>query len=854
MEYGLVAVWLVALFALSGLAFPLAARLFPRWPTAGLGLSLPVALLTLGVTAFWVGRVAYGYPALIAGLLVLAALAAVVGLDRDRLRALADAPGETTAETLRRTLVESLPFDRDTIDRVAVVETVVVFLLAFSFLVALRAADPGILPKIGEKFLDYGLLKTLSRADTLPPEDMWFAGEGVRYYYGGHLLNHLLGLLTGTAPQYVYNLGLATFFAAYVTAAFDLAGAIAATRGYSRRIAGWSAAFFVGFAGNLQTAGRLLLQSLPPGLQSAAISALQPHVAVDLNTFLNPEIWGITKTRWEASRVIDGTINEFPLFAFLNGDLHAHMMGPSLLLLAAALAFALYQTGTAGSTEAAASNTAQERRRRRLILFGLVPVSGGFHAVVHTWAFPTVFGLAWLGLALSPTPPRSLLPAVLREPLNRRLGTAGSSGESAAVADGSGATVTEGDSVGTHLANELTRPLIAAALVGITGVMAVVVASPFLLSASQSGSSRELAILAVQNRSGFGGLLLVHGAFVLAFGGYLLDRLGDDRPGEVVLAFAVLLWVANYLSLPALAVVGSLLLGGWIAVRSDRAGFETVLIVGGAGLVLLVEIVFLDEQAGPGRMNTVFKTYSQVWAIWAPAIGVAIAGLLRDVESPTVWPTPSARRIVSVVLVVALVGASGAYASQTMPDHFTGGDPDREPTRGFATGYPEKPTLNGTDALARYHPDMATAINYLDKRPGQPTILSAPATGRYPGSDQPFRNPPGMYEWESSPGATFSGLPTVAGWHHEVGYRGPEVYLSRVREVDSAYTNRTAAVEVIRTYDVQYVWVGDAESARYGMDMIEFESLPGVTAVVETDSVTVYRVDHDALPGENEDE
>lgn len=837
MEYGLVAVWLVAFLALGTLAFPLTARLFPRWPTAGVGFALPVALLTLGVTAFWVGRVAYGYPALVAGLLVLALLAVLVGLDRNLLRErLLDEPDELSIERVAATLRESFRFDRDSFDRTAVGETVVVFLAAFGFLVALRAADPAVWPLVGEKFLDYGLLQTLSRADTLPPEDFWFAGKGVRYYYGGHLLSHLLGLLTGTAPQYVYNLALAAFFATYVTAAFDLAGAIAVTRGYSRRTAAVVGAFFVGFAGNLQTAARLLVQSLPSGLQSAVIGAVQPYASANLSEALNTSNWGIFNTRWSASRVIDGTINEFPLFAFLNGDLHAHMMGPTMLLLAAAVAFALYRAGP------------DAIRRQQILLFAIVPVIGGYQAVLHTWSFPTVFGLAWLGLTLSPTPPWSLLPAAVRTPLDRLLGTeSGSERGDETVADGG---LAEQSTSLDGILGELTRPFVAAGLLVVTGLLAVVLASPFLLSAAGSGSSRELAVLAAQNRSGFGGLFVVHGLFLLTFGAYLMDRLGDQRPGEVVLAFAVLLWLASTLSLPALALVGSILLGGWIAVRSGRAGFETVLMVGGAGLVLVVEIIYLNEQAGPGRMNTVFKTYSQVWAIWAPAVGVAVAGLLRDVESPTVWPSADARKAVSIVFVVLLVGASGAYASQTMPDHFTGGDPDSPPVNGFATGYPEEPTLNGTAHLQRFKPDLAVAFRYLNEQPGQPVLLSAPGTGRYPGSEQPFGNQPGMYTWQSNPASTFTGLPTVAGWHHEVGYRGPDVYLNRVREVDSAYTDRAAAVDVIEAYDVQYVWVGRGERARYGGNLIDFASIPGVTVAVETDRVTVYKIDHEKLPDE----
>lgn len=860
MEYGLVAVWLLVFLGLALAATPLVTRLFPRWPTGGVGFALPVALLTLGVTAFWVGRVAYGPPALVAGLLVLVGLSVAVGLDRDTVRTELAALGgssnddhsgaESAVVTRLRGLADALRaglrVDDSAISRVAVAETALVFLLAFGFLVAVRAVDPAIFPRAGEKFLDFGLLQSLTRADTLPPEDMWFAGEPVRYYYGGHLVSHLLAMLTGTPPRYAYNLALATVFATYVTGAFDLAGAVAASRGYDRRTAAWVGAFFVGLAGNVQTGGRLLLQALPSGLQSSAVAAIQPHVEADVAAMLSPDYWGPFRTMWNSSRVIPGTINEFPLFAFLNGDLHAHMVGPTFLLLAAAVAFALYRT------------PAEESGRRRALLFGVVPVIGAFQAVVNTWGFPTVFGLAWLALALAPAPPRSLLPELARAPLDSVLGRVDP--REGAVADGGAAGTPDSGATSStvgvgrrpvggsrQLGSEIARPVVAAGLVGLAGVVAAVLASPFLLGAAQAGSERELALLAVADRSGFGGLLVVHGAFLLLFGGYLFDRIGDERPGEVVLALAVLLWTAQRISLPGLVLFGGLLLAGWIAARtpSERGGFETVLIVGGAGIALVVELVYLNEQAGPGRLNTVFKTYAQVWAIWAPAAGVAVAGLLRRVETPTVWPTPQTRHVLALLLVgVALAGAGG-YATQTVPDHFTAGS-GGEPRGGIFFGYPEEPTLNGTANVEAFHPGVAAGTNYLDRQPGTPVLLSAPGTGRYPAKGG-FRNPPGMYGWGSNPASSLTGVPTVAGWGHEIGYRGLETYVARVRTVDAAYTNRTAAVSVMREYDVQYVWVGTAERNRYGSALVDFDSLSGVRAVTRERGVVLYEVDQAAL-------
>ena len=821
MEYGLVVVWLLGLVALAALAAPLATRLFGRWPTAGVGFALPVALVTLGVTAFWVGRLAYGTPTLVAGLAVLAALTVVVGLDRGAVRTSLGGDRRPSPGEVVTAVTAGLRVDRDRLRERAVVETGAVFLLAFGSLVAVRAVDPAILPRGGEKFLDFGLLQSLARAETIPPEDMWFAGEAVSYYYGGHLLSDLLARLTGTPRRFAYNLALATFFATYVTAAFDLAGAVAVAQGYSRRLAAWGAAFAVGLAGNVQTGGRLLLQALPDPLQSWAVTQIQPHVGMNVSKFLSDGFWYPSRSMWASSRVIPGTINEFPLFAFVNGDLHAHMVGPTFLLLAASLAFVLYNSHSV--------------EQQRVVLFGLIPVVGALQAVVHTWGFPTVFGLAWLALSLSSTPPWRLLPRVARGPVERLVGRP--------AADGGVTAAAQRD----RLWGEFTRPVVAAVLVGVAGLLAAVLAAPFLTATAASGSSREVAILAVADRSSWGGLAVVHGAFLLVFGGSLLDRVGGGRPWEFLAAVGVLGLVATQLSFPAVGLIGPLLLGGWIAARTDRGGFETVLLVGGAGLVLIVELVYVSEQAGPGRLNTVFKTYSQVWAIWAVAVGVAAAGLLGRARrpDPTVWPSPDARHVAAVALLAVAVCGAGGYAVVTLPNHFTAGG-DGAPSSASDFSYPEEPTLDATAHVEQFHPGLAAGVDYLDDRPGRPVVLSAPGASWSLGRG--FGNPPGLYSWGSNPAASLTGLPTLAGWGHEVGYRGREAFYGRVRTVDRAYTDRAAAVGVLRDHDVEYVWVGRAERNRYGMSRVDFGRISGVEAVVQEDGVTVYRVDQSALP------
>jgi YYY domain-containing protein len=806
MEYALVALWWLVAIALGLLGLPLAARLFPRFAGRGLGFALPVALVVCGTAVYWLGHLAYGLPTILAGVAVLVALAALAGLDREALRegAVRVAP--------------DLEYDLD-------YRVVAVFTAAFLFVVAVRAVDPAVLPAGGEKFLDFGLLQALDRADTLPPEDFWFAGEPVSYYYGGHLLVHLLSELTATPPAFGYNLGLALFYATLVTAAYDLAGAVAAARGHSRTAAGLLGAFFVGVASNLATAGRFVLSSLPEPLRTEAARAVAAR-AGDRTT--QEILVGVDSFNyWTASRIIPGTINEFPLFGFLNGDLHAHMMGPTFLLLAAAVGFSYYRTPARAVT------------RRRLLAFGVLPLVAGLQAVVHTWSFPTVFGLLWLAVLFAPADPLSLFPAGLAARVRSAVGVARRDPEELASDGGplggvTGPSPTE--LVGSPARVELTRVGGALLVAGTAGLLGFLLAAPFLLAAT-GGGERAIELWPAMDRSGFGGLVVVHGAFLAGFFAFLLARLDPERPLLLAAGLLAAIALGALATFPALGLVGPVLLLGWVALRfRDDVGYETVLMVAGAGLVLVVEVVYLNEQAGPGRMNTVFKTYSQVWGLWAVALGAALASLapsvnrLRDSLAGGV-DLQAVRRVAAVGFVALLVVSTSVYGAVALSGHFAaGGDP----------------TLDATAYVDDRHPEEATAIRWIDRNvEGTPTMLSAPgAYGAPAGGGQAG---PGMYNWNANPAASLTGVPTVAGWAHEVGYRGQDAYDARVRDADLMYQgDAETRVRLLAAYDVQYVWVGPAERFRYN-EVQSFSELQGVTVAHQSGSVTIYRVDQSAL-------
>ena len=783
MEYGLVAGWLALYLVLLRAGQPLAARLLP-WH--GSGLALPLALAVLWLVTFWAGHLALG-PAVWLGVAVLVGTALLLDT---------------------RSGADPVP--------AGYLEAAAVFTVAFLFLVAVRAVDPAIVPGGGEKFLDFGLLKSLARADALPAEDVWFAGRPFSYYYGGHLLAAALTRLTGTAGPFAYNLALAGFYATLVTAVYGLAGQVAASRGASRRLGAALGAFFVGVAANLLAAGRLLVWLVPGGERvAAALGAPVEGLAAGPGEF----------SYWSASRVVADdpadfatytppnalTINEFPLFAWLNGDMHAHMMSTAFLVLVAGLCFAYYRTD------------ADRVGRRRLLLLGAVPAVGGVVAVTNTWSFPSVAGLALVTVVLAPAAPRSLLPA----PVRSRLGT------------------------GDDLRGELRRVGVGLLVAGGVLALGVVWSLPFWVT---SVTSRTVAVF--PDRSSLGELLVVHGVFLAVFAGYLYvrgaDTLGTRRARLGAVASVAVVGVAAALDVAALGLVAPLAALGWLFARRPglpglaparadggaeggenrgpdgtstdgdagggrRPGFEAVLLVAGAGLVVLVEFVFIRENVG--RMNTVFKTYMQVWVLWSLAAGAALAWLLARLGG---WRG----RTVRVGAALLLVSAS-IYGGFALANHFTS-EAD--------TARTDDPTLDGLAYLDVRHPGEAPAVRWLDGREGRPPILTAA---------------PGGYTWYPPEGdgasapASLTGLPTVLGWFHEAQYRGEAAYSTRLRAVELLYSGAPNQQAVLaERYDLQYVYVGPAERARYDVSVDE---RPWTEVARAFEDVTVYRVNASAL-------
>ncbi|WP_292393528.1 DUF2298 domain-containing protein [Methanoculleus sp. UBA303] len=208
------------------------------------------------------------------------------------------------------------------------------FLVPFLFMLEVRWINPTI--SYAEKFMDHAFIASIMRQPIVPPLDPWYAGGTLDvYYYIGYWMSGVLGLASGVSSTVTFNLVLPTVLGLAVVSLYAL--------------------------------GHLLLDRyrwLPVLLLFIPNPSAIYHIAIGDSWF--DVLWGSTRT-------IANTINEYPLFSMLWGDVHPHVMSffnqGFLLFL---LVFAYMRWGTLSM-------------RGRAILCGLAALALGSMPGINSW-------------------------------------------------------------------------------------------------------------------------------------------------------------------------------------------------------------------------------------------------------------------------------------------------------------------------------------------------------------------------------------------------------------------------------------------------------------------------------------
>ncbi len=625
----------------------------------------------------------------------------------------------------------------------------------------LRGFTPQILG--AEKPMDVAFLASSMRAVAMPPPDPWFAGEPINYYYLGYLLHGTVGRLAAIPPEIAFNLALATIFSTTVLAAFGVVwNVVRPWAGRTLAIASAAfAAFAAALAGNLY-APRRLLQDAP-----ATVSAWW---------------WdSVAGIGWRSSRIVcDGpridnqcqfpateTINEFPFFSFLLGDLHPHLMALPYSLVAIGLAWNLWQ-GVDG---------AEPRITKvgwgRIVLCGVV--AGALYPL-NAWDFPTYLLLLAVGVWVG----------------------AGSSARTAAGP------------------------------IAVLAASAVVFWLPFLSryvpptnDAAAGGLSRfpgvstivSAVALHLGERTSLGEYLTIFGAPFL-FGITLLLVVGNEafRGGARVKSVTIATIAAAtvvpgvILSAPVIPLCGIPLVLGLtllrnISLRSARA-FALVLFVFAWALSIGVEVIYIRD-AFDDRMNTLFKFYYQAWTLFAVASGVTVAVLWRAAR--ITW-----QRVLLAAATVTAIGAGLVYPVVA----------SYQWTEGFAS-------WSGLDGLT-YGETTATgevaAIRWLgdNAEPGD-VVLEAAGCSYYPFDRLPFNRVsaftgiPTIIGWANHERQWRAGQPDLIA-----------AIPSRQSDVATMYADPSGALAA--RYNIKWLFVGEYETGNWQAECESSGPYDGVSA------------------------
>ncbi len=188
--------WWLTIELLGLAALPIAALLLRALPDRGYTAAKPLGLLLVGWLAYTISMLKlapFGRGLLFVCLLLVAAFSVFLLLRGNRvmlrdMRRWASAPS-----FLRHILVAEL-----------------LFAILFAVWAYFRAFYPNIVDQ--EKFMDFGILNSILKSGTMPPQDMWFAGQPLNYYYFGYLLMAAVTSLSGVAPAVSFNLANSALF------------------------------------------------------------------------------------------------------------------------------------------------------------------------------------------------------------------------------------------------------------------------------------------------------------------------------------------------------------------------------------------------------------------------------------------------------------------------------------------------------------------------------------------------------------------------------------------------------------------------------------------------------------------
>jgi len=878
-------------------ALPLTLKLFNNLPDRGYAFAKSLGIFLTGLL-FWLG---YSYSLLRnetggawLALLLTAGISVLIGSSLLRLGGLNQNGGNEDANPPTYRLGWGY-----------VVSVEALFLLAFLVWAAVRAYDPA--ANHTEQPMDLMFMNGIWNSATYPPQDPWLAGYAISYYYFGYWLLNMLARLSGLTPAVAYNVGQACWYGLLLMGCYGVTANLLAIRAAEKRLAverisvdgmsnpaqrmpgtamlgGLIGAIAVGVVGNLQSIFEYLVatgRNVSGLVEWFGVYNFAENAQVTDNWYIDFGWWW-----WRSSRVIrdvdlNGShlevIDEFPMFSYILGDNHPHVLAMPFVLLVIALAFNMLlhrSTARAGFVQSVTS-------MMPLNLVGLVLVvaaTGGLY-FFNSWDFPPY----WLLMMLA-----ALATLVLRQSKQymdlctaaEALPSNGPATEDDAadappdtLADpslsGDGGEQGVADPVVERATYDVNVWVGALAFGGLIFIGMLLLYLPYFMTAqSQAGGLVPNAF----NPTKFRQFFLMFGIFLPSIVGLILLGWRECAPSWPRLTVSALLTLGlptiflvvasavgvrvptgerflgilvstdrtplfengdlipeRWLAAPWTFLIVGLLLATVVALLWQRlvdtqkgrllpeSSLLFVLLLAAVGLLLAFapEFVYLRDNFGT-RMNTVFKFYYQAWLLFGLCTAYVMIVAFRSCGGLNV-PVAALASISLVLMIGSLFfPVAGVYSK----------------TAGFSTAT-EALTLDATAHVTLFRPAERAAIEWVKQNSG-PTAVVLEGKGA-------------SYRAEYSMMSTLSGRPTLLGWDgHEAQWRGTEygaMSAGRLDVLETVYRSGSPSeiADALLRWGVEYVYVGPTERTQYEISSRREETLAqAMELVFESNGVQIY--------------
>ncbi len=528
-----IAFWWLALEITGLAAIPIAQQILCKLKDNGYSAAKPLGLLLLTylswIISFFAG---YSYFSVLISLVIIGACSFVI------------------------CLVKGKPH----VDKKYLITFELLFAAAFVAFAIIRAYSPDIYWTGGEKFMDMSFINGILRTTQFPPQDPWMSGTAMYYYYFGYLIVADLIKITSVLPSIAFNLATASFFALGFTTALGVGYNLTEKIKY-----GITTAFLVTIAGNLVAF-----------FQLANILLSKDNVINNILSF----------NYWPSSRVIPGTINEFPFFSFLQGDVHAHMISIVFQLFILLLLLNIFKSDVP-----------------EIIPVLALGLAVGFLYPLNTWDYPVYLVL-------------SVFIIVSNLFLSRKN------------------------------ANQIGSKHYLRAILAIIAVVAFSYL-PYLPYHLSYNLAKTISFVPPDGRTQLVYYLAIYGLFLYLISRFVMPKSKKSYPKlpyllSALILLSILSIALRFELLILLVPLLILSIAAFLKEQDKTRVFVIILITTGILLSLFCEIFYIKDEMGSAdpaiiRMNTVFKLYIDNWILWAVPAGYAIFQFRDSFSQKKTW-------------------------------------------------------------------------------------------------------------------------------------------------------------------------------------------------------------------------